>query len=207
MILPLRNHRWRVGLLLLLLSYGCATAYREDSANEMPAAAPTEAELTDQLTADRLSPAQLRAFELRAQQKLRDFFDYLTLVGDPALDSTFRTEAAEQATALFTNPRAVVRIAPTGQSAEDRVVGQWLKALAKSDEAATFLMGEPALIRPLTLGDSSQYRGALSVPVPSAGDGESEAQTYQVNVLVKRVDKDFGEDEMQVWEVFLEGVW
>lgn len=208
MIPPLRNPRWRVGLLLLLLSYGCATAYREDSANEMPAeSALTEADLNDQLTADRLSPAQLQAFELRAQQKLRDFFDYLTLVGDPSLDSTFRAEAAKQATDLFVNPQAVVRIVATEQPAKDRAIGPWLEALAQSDEAVTFLSGEPALSRPLTLGDSLQYRGELLMTLPSDGDAESEARTYQVSVLVKRVAKDFGEDEMQVWEVFLKGVW
>ena len=208
---------------MLLLSYGCATAYREDSANEAPAdaapadaaiakrstaaAAASEAELNDQLTAERLSSAQLRAFERRAEQKLRDFFDYLNLVGNPSLDSLFRAEAAEQATALFANPQAVVRVAPAGQAAEHRAVGPWLQALAQSNEAIVFSSGEPTISRPLTPGDSAHYRGELAMAAPGAGDAEGEARAYRGRVVVKRVAKDFGAEQMQVWEVFLEGVW
>ena len=204
----LRDWVW-IGLWASLLGTGCASANRESAADvALAEAAPTEAELNDQLTADRLRPRQLRALEVRAQQKLRDFFDYLNLVGDPSLDSTFRAEAARQALLLFADPQASVRLAPVGHPPRTMTARQWLDELTRSDEAVAFTVGEPALSRPLTLTDSLQYRGELSVttPVPDAEAARGKAQAYPVRVVVKRVAKDFGEDEMQVWEVFLEGV-
>lgn len=58
---------------------------------------------------------------------------------------------------------------------------------------------------------TSDSRLSLSVPDVdqavqlTAGDTESEAQAYQVSVLVQRVAEDFGRDEMQGWEVFWRG--
>ncbi len=206
----LRNWVW-IGLGASLLGAGCASANREPAADvALAETAPTEAQLNDQLTADRLSAGQLRALEVRAQQKLRDFFDYLNLVSDPSLDSTFRAEAARQALLLFANPQARVRLTPAGQQPRTMTAQQWLDELVQSDELVTFATGEPALSYPLTREDSLQYRGELSMPGAEAT--ESEARTSQgsaptrVRVLVKRVAKDFGGDEMQVWEVFLEGV-
>ena len=204
----LRDWVW-IGLWASLLGAGCASANRESAADvALAEAVPTEAELNDQLTADRLSPRQLRALEVRAQQKLRDFFDYLNLVSNPSLDSTFRAEAARQALLLFADPRASVRLVPTGHPPRTMTARQWLDELTRSDEAVAFTVGEPTLSRPLTLEDSLQYRGELSVttPVPDAEAASSKAQAYPVRVVVKRVVKSFGEDEMQVWEVFLEGV-
>ena len=207
----LRNWVWWIGLGASVLGAGCASANRESAADvALAEAAPTEAQLHDQLTADRLSAGQLRALEVRAQQKLRDFFDYLNLVGDPALDSTFRAEASRQALLLFANPQARVRLAPVGHPPRTMTARQWLDELTRSDEAMAFTVGEPTLSRPLTLTDSLQYRGELSMPGTEAT--KSEARTSQesaqtrVRVLVKRVAKSFGEDEMQVWEVILEGV-
>ena len=204
----LRDWVW-IGLWASVLGAGCATANREPAADvALAEAMPTEAQLDDQLTADRLRPGQLRALEVRAQQKLRDFFDYLNLIGNPALDSTFRAEAARQALLLFADPQASVRLAPAGHPPRTMTARQWLDELAQADEAVTFAVSEPALTRPLTLSDSLQYRGEvlMAVPVPNAEFVRSKAQAYPVQVVVKRVAKDFGEDAMQVWEVFLEGV-
>ena len=205
----LRNWVWWIGLGASVLGAGCASANRESAADvALAEAAPTEAQLHDQLTADRLSAGQLRALEVRAQQKLRDFFDYLNLVGDPALDSTFRAEAARQALLLFANPQARVRLAPAGHSPRTMTAQQWLDELVQSGEAVAFSLSELTISRPLMLTDSLQYRGELSVTtlVPDAEAANSKPQAYPVRVVVKRVVKSFGEDEMQVWEVFLEGV-
>ena len=206
----LRSWIW-IGLGVSLLGAGCASAHRESAADvALAETAPTEAQLNDQLTADQLRPDQLRALEVRAQQKLRDFFDYLNLVGDPSLASTFRAEAARQALLLFANPRDSVRLTPAGHPPRTMTARQWLDELVQSDELVTFATGEPALSRPLSQEDSLQYRGELLMPGTEAT--ESEARMSQVSapirvrVLVKRVAKAFGEDEMQVWEVFLEGV-
>ena len=204
----LRDWVW-IGLWASLLGAGCASANRESAADvALAEAAPTEAQLNDQLTADRLRPDQLRALEVRAQQKLRDFFDYLNLVGDPSLASTFRAEAARQALLLFANPRASVRLAPTGHSPRTMTAQRWLEELAQSGEAVVFSLGKLTISHPLTLEDSLQYRGELSMPPTETAEGEARMSQVSapIRVLVKRVAKDFGEDEMQVWEVFLEGV-
>lgn len=188
-------------ILVVLMASGCASAYREGSADEALAeAAPTEAELDDQLTRDQLSEAQLSAFEIRAQQKLQDFIDYLNMVGDPSLDSAFRTEAARQAEALLASPpaeREVRKNRPSSAALRVASLPEFMRT-AVGPLAITAL----TIRQPLELDGSAQYRGKLSFKTLLTGSGE-EGTGHEADVVVRKVEKSFGDEIKVVWEVFL----
>ena len=187
----------------MLTASGCASAYREGAADEVLAEAiPTEEELEDQLTGDRLSEAQLSAFEIRAQQKLRDLVDYLNIVGNSSLDSAFRQEAARQAEALLAPPS-------TEEEAEKEsfifeasgiyTLPEFMRAFPD-----TLLITSLTVDQPLEL-NGSQYRGQLSFKSSTAGDDE-ESTEHQARMVVQKVTKAFGEETEEVWEVLLEDI-
>ena len=189
---------------MALLGTGCATAYRDSAADEALAeAAPTEAALSHQFTSNRLSKAQLDAFQIRAQQKLRDFIDYLTIIANPALDSAFRHIAAQQAEQLFTSPQAVVP-AWSGSPGEPELVSisSFLEALIQQEGVLTFSIEQLAVDQPLVLNDSAQYEGELSFNV----SGTADRATHRTGVVVKKVTKKFGQETDSVWEVFLKDI-
>lgn len=189
---------------VLLMASGCATAYREGSADEALAeAVPTEAELDDQLTSDQLSEAQLSAFEIRAQQKLRDFVDYLNIIGNPSLDSTFRAEAARQAEQMFVSPQTVVVLRVDHES-EALSVRYLLRELVRTSTADSLTIAALTVLQPLApSSEPNQYQGRLSLRLAEAGGSNTELGDYQANVIVKKAEKSFGEEIEAVWDVFL----
>ena len=200
-----RSHNWKlVGILLILLGVaGCATAYRENAADEAPvASSPTYAALDRQFTGDRLSPAQLKAFETRAQQKLSDFIDYVNIVADSSLDSTFRAEAMQQAEQLFVSPQARVTIQSLRQKeGEDTSVHHLLSSLLRND-APAFRIDTLSVHHPLTLQDSARYRGALSFYVT----GLDQPTKHQASFIIQKADKRFGQETLSTWVVLLESI-
>ena len=191
----------RALLIMILLGVGCATANRESSADEVAVEmVPTEAELSEQLTGGQPSAAQLRAFEVRAQQKLRDFADYLTIVADSTLDSAFRAEAQQQAAHLFVD-RAQITL-PLGSAAPETAELQDFLDLIRTDTAREFVVSKSSVSQALTPQADGRYTGELvfdGTP-SSAPEGEQEGRA---EVVLKKVSKQFGEEQEQVWEVFL----
>ena len=198
-----RNILWAV-LLVTLVASGCATANRESSADEALAeATPTEVELNDQLTRDQLSDAQLSAFEIRAQQKLRDFIDYLNIVSNPTLDSAFRTEATRQAEQLFTDSGAAVGLWSGHEESEKLSVRSLLATLIHTQESIAFTIDSLIVRQSITPEDSAQYRGSLSFRVSNTNSGKTGNAEHQADVVVRKKRKTFGEEAEVVWAVFL----
>lgn len=190
----------KTGLLILLLSTGCATAYRDNAAEEQPVeVALSDEALDDQFTSEQLSEARLRAMETGARQKLQDFVDYLNIAGNPALDSTFRQEAVRQTERLFTNPQATIDLSLDPTTGGARSMSGWLKILSRSRAQKTFAVEHLAISQPLTADGRLQYRGTLSF---SLSHGDTKA-SQQADILVKKVYKEFGREKEWVWEMFL----
>ena len=197
-----RNLLW-ISLLVILFVAGCASAYRENSADEVLAeAVPTEAELEDQLTRDRLSEAQLDAFEIRAQQKLRDLIDYLAIAADSSLDSTFRQEAVRQAEALLAPSPMLVRESEARSTAKPLSSSPLPNRLVRIPIAAVTTL---TIQQPLSPDGANQYQGTLSFSAPAA-DGDEGTTQHEATMVLQKIEKRFGDEVELVWEVFLEDV-
>lgn len=198
----LRNLTFTLWLIALLGS-GCATAYRENKSEEQPVELVlSDEELDEQFTSEQLSKARLTAMEARARQKLQDFIDYLNIIANPTLDSTFRKEAVQQAERLFVDPQAKVNLSSDSQATEAPTVHRWLEALRRANEPQSFVTDEPVVIQPLTADEDYQYRGTLAFTLLA----NATPTDRQADVLVKKVYKEFGREKEWVWEMFLEDI-
>jgi len=185
--------------LLGLSVASCATSPREsavsDSAEE---AAVMSGELEAQFTADYLSADRLDALEVRAQQKLLDFADYVTLISDPDIDSTFRQQAQEQARQLFIHPQTLI-----AREEEKLNLDSFLDKVEQGEGSQQYIVQNIKITQPLQQESAQQYSGTLSFSQPA--NVEMPEVTYQrvAEIWVKKVDKQFGDEQKQVWEVFL----
>ncbi|MEM9672880.1 MAG: hypothetical protein ACFB15_09975 [Cyclobacteriaceae bacterium] len=194
--------------LLGLSVASCATSPREsavsDSAEE---AAVMSGELEAQFTSDHLSADRLDALEVRAQQKLLDFADYVTLIGNPAIDSTFRQQAQEQARQLFMHPQTLIAFEEEKLTL-DSLLNKLERAgsqryIIQNIKVTQPLRQESARRESAQQESTEQYSGTLTFSQPA--NVEMPEVTYQrvAEIWVKKVDKQFGDEQKQVWEVFL----
>ncbi|WKN45505.1 hypothetical protein [Tunicatimonas pelagia] len=187
----------------------CATSHRERAIeNESAEATIMSGELEAQFTTDYLSGDLLYALEVRAQQKLIDFADYVTLIGNPTIDSTFRQQAQEQARQLFIHPQMLVV-----WEEEQLTLESFLHEIEQKSDNQQYIIQDIELVQPLrqdsarrepTRQDSAQqYSGLLTFSQLLATEGQEVAYQRKVEIWVKKVDKQFGNEHKQVWEVFL----
>lgn len=190
-------------LMLTLLLCSCATTHRDKLLEDMvenKESMPESERLEAQFTSERISTYELEAFEIRAQQKLQDFSDYMNLIADSTLDSTFREQAIRQALALFVSNNTPVAVHPKKETVEDL-----LHHLRYSGESWNYTIQSIEILHRLRPTMGQQYRGVLSFQ-QTLSQENGPAITRQANILVKKVEKTFGEKREWVWEVFLAGI-
>ena len=195
--------------LLVLGLTRCATSHRERAIEKESAQATImSGELETQFTADYLSPDRLAALEVRAQQKLIDFADYVTLIGNPTIDSTFRQQAKEQAHQLFIHPQTLV-----AWEEENLVLESFLHKMEQRSDNQLYIIQNIEVVQPLKQDSArqepirrdsaQQYSGLLTFSQLLATEGQETAYPRKVEIWVKKVDKKFGNEQKKVWEGFL----
>ena len=188
-----------IGTLLLSGLASCATSPRErvisDASEE---ATIMSGELEAQFTSDHLTEDRLSALEQRAQQKLLDFADYVSLLSDSSLDSTFLTQAEEQARQLFMPPEARIVLAE-----EDFLISDFFREIQQSKDAFPYVVQNIRVTKSLQPSSSEQYAGKISFSQPVTVNGREITYEREAEIRVKKVDKQFGSEQKKVWEVFL----
>ena len=176
----------RFSNILLIFSffigYACANSPREKMAEEVIAASPMqESELKDQFESDQMTQERLRAFEARAQQKLQDLADYINILKDPNLDSAFRQQAMAQALALF----------------EDDTSTFLQKSYYEQPLVSKYIIEDIQIEKPLQEADNERYEGLLSFK------SNTTTPPREAVIILKKVEKDFGDERRLIWEVLL----
>ena len=187
-----------VGLLLLGGIYSCATSPRESAASEsLEEMSVTDSELDAQFTADRLPRKRLDALEVRARQKLMDCMDYLTLMNNPDLDSTFRAQAMVQVSQLFIQPQHMDALL------EDLVLLTDSIRQRQPVQKIHYTIQEAVVTHPLQPVTAKQYRGVMTFLQVAEVNRQEVTQKRKADIWVKKVTKQFGDEQEAVWEVFL----
>lgn len=142
-------------------------------------------------TSDRLTEADLRAFEENARLKLSEFADYYNISADLKLDTVFRMEARRMVSRLF---------AVGG----DRTLPEFYR----DHPACRISFDSIRLAEPLRPAGMSEYRGLLEARQISRCLVGKDSITavlpcIQVEIVAAKTVKVFGRDTMNVWEVFL----
>lgn len=143
-------------------------------------------QLSQSLKAQALNSVQLRSFEQRALQKARDLPGYLRMSSDSSVDLRLRQRADRLAARLFVQP-------------EDwsRFQQHWLQQLQQAPFDEAFSLQNLQLSQPLqrkSIQAAPTYEGQLK--------GSMLGKSLQLNIVVQKVVKTFGNRQEEVWKVF-----
>lgn len=186
---------WLVGLVCFpLLLFG----------QSVPEEASDEAVLENEMTAPKLSRAQLENFNQRAIQKVEDFADVLTLLGDEKLDMNFRAEVVKAGFDFFWKEEVGIEWydLKTGKKI-DLPLSSFFESTTKIIDGSKVRFLEITGLTPIDCGaprcewelnflvhQKSERAGSISVPA-------------SMNIVLEKREKYFGEKNKEVWEVFL----
>ncbi len=185
-------------IALGLVLNACATSHRDRLAEEARELNATNYNLEAEFTSEEISQEKLGAFEIRAQQKLQDFADYVNLVADTAIDSILRQQAVRQSLSLFAESSTPVSIDAGQQSVEVFLTSR----MTASEEKHIFTVQDIQVREHLQPISAHQYEGWLSFQQQASEESQPWI-SRQARMIVEKVEKKFGSEKEQVWEVFL----
>ena len=141
----------------------------------------------DEFEADYLNEEGLFVFEQKAEQKLKDFADYMNIANDTSLDSAFRTQAETMTQELF-----FLRHVP---------------AISRHPTFELFI-DSIHVIEPLQRTGSSGYQGILGFRLEVReyikGDTILIAPRWKmIDMIATKTSSQFGSDTLEIWKVFL----
>jgi hypothetical protein len=170
----------------------------EDMVETMPM---QESELEAQFASDQMDVQRLSAFEARAQQKLQDLADYINILRDKTLDSTFRQQAMNQAVALFEDGNIPVDKNPENEI----VISDFLKNLFNENQPTSkFTIDNIQIIRPFQATGPERYEGILSFEDNiDPAQAPAKSTPKEIGMVLRKIKKEFGTEDKLVWEVFL----
>ena len=142
-----------------------------------------------------LTRRNLGAFESRAVEKLEDYADYLGMVVDSGLDNSFREQARENLFGLFLEGAAPEPAYPPG------IQGDGFAKL-------TFTIDSVTVLDPLEKENGINYRGKLQYRFHTLGIHAADtvllrSSIEEMEMILQKRSKEFGDQRLQVWEVQL----
>jgi len=201
-----------VSLLAFLLfsSKKCESPEDENSAGEEIAFNATVDSIIHSFESDHLSEQTLRAFEVKAIQKLADLADYLQIYSDKSLDESFKDHTWQMILNLFISDSVRVNLKISDEQKEQNLaINELFKTVpgkGKPYIGSTFDSIE--LSEPLHKINELTYTGSLNFVQNfglSAGTNSETAGSVQkkIEIIATKVRKQFGSDTLQIWQVYL----
>ena len=173
-------------------------------------AAKQEMETIYQFENDTLSPAALRAFEVRAAQMLQDVADYIQLLSDPSIEHSFKIQAKQMMLDVFTEPGNTVDFSASANEQSLKMeIGQFADSLLTGRLPVVKI--ELKNVQPsqnLQFTRHKIYEGQLTFQqttyrIYKPGNIRLNGYRMKADITLKRVTKEFGSTTKDVWKVFL----
>jgi hypothetical protein len=198
---------------LLFCSKSCETQENENEKREDELFHARMDSIEHSLSDDVLSEQTLRAFEIKAEEKLADFADYLGILSDRTMDETFIEHAQEMILDLFISDTVHVLLNGKGLPKEKDLPLK--EFLAKSSEPASgscpFRFDSVILSEQLHRVNDLIYQGSISFLVRSEESGKdvplkNNFNRKKVSIIAVKVQERIGRDTLQIWKIFLGGI-
>ncbi len=158
---------------------------------------------------EKLDEIKLNAFEERAIEKIRDFGEYVMIYSRQDYDSAFRSQAGEMIFDLFIDNNAGINIDLTNGKSEELTLYGFMEQLdsCKYDELIVSSQ-DFVLETPLHFSRDSLYKGEVTYydKIIGINSGDSlliHSATNRVEIIAKKVNKNFGDRSNLIWKVFL----
>lgn len=157
-----------------------------------------------QMSANTVSTAQMQSFHQRAEQKLRDFADLLTLIADPTMDKALRQESKAAAMNLFSDKTVNIHWHGLPQKDGGKLpLERFLAQMGKTASGTQFGISNFTGTPPSGCAQRNCTWEVAFYLVEKTPNGGAQQFPATMTVLLKKVKKRFGEKEKESWEVFL----
>jgi hypothetical protein len=195
---------------LLLCSKACDDNVQENEKMEQDKIIAIRDSIRDEFEADYLSEGSLYALEATARQKLSDFADYMQIMTDTTLDSSFKKKAGDMIKKMFISENVRLHFSLQEDRKEKKLTVKELLAdgLKTPYASARFIFDSIEVQEPLHRINTDTYSGKLSFTqkftVYSQPDTPTTSSVRKtIDVFAMKVDKVFGDDTLSMWGVFL----
>lgn len=197
-------------LYVILCSKSCDSDTRNAEKMRKDSIAQITALIRAELGANTLSEASLHAYEVKAQQKLIDFADYLSIYRNQNLDQPMREQARYMILTLFES--GDVRFQPafsnsggSGNLTLTEFLGQTYPA---GNNSTKIIIDSIWVGEPLRQTGPKNYRGNLifSRQVKTCSPSDTLVSAWvkmKVDISAAKVKKSIGIDTLQVWSILL----
>lgn len=188
----------------------CESPENEYTAKNETAISTALDSLKTSFEAGQLSTESLKAFEEKAKQKLIDLADYLHIITDKSLDQSFKDQAMHQLSDLFISDTVTIGIRLSKKAdSKPMVFNAFLKYSYSTDfNSIDFLFDSISVSETLHLTHENQYSGKLNFIGHFKGYQASDTtisslEKKTADIVAIKINKRFGNDTLQVWQVFL----
>jgi len=195
---------------LLLCSKSCGSDEKDDAVRQEAELTKTKESIKNEFKSDDLSKKSLRAFEVKAKQKLVDFSDFLDIYSDKLMDGSFKKHARQMIMDLFISDSVRINNLLSNENDEKNIpISEFLSSdLAAGYNSMNFTFDSIKVAEPLRRIDDFNYKGRLSfsrrLKTHSASDTLfTGPKAMEADIMVSKVYKQFGTDTLQIWSVFL----
>jgi hypothetical protein len=161
--------------------------------------------LEETFQADSLSPSNLRAFENRAVQKLHDAMDLIEILSNPNNDDAFRAQAKSMLLENFESNKNEISLVLPDIEPFRYTISQFADSLTDNRFLPLKLrLADSNIHEPLASKGDNQLKGMIYFSLePTANYKTLYPKDMEVEIVLKKIPKDFGTTTKEVWEVFL----
>lgn len=160
------------------------------------------------LVSDSLSPNNLRNFELRAIQKVIDLYDYLAIMGDDSFKKSIREEIRNFAEDQFFDAHTAIQpFIDNARLKEEISVEIYLDQVLIETKTSTNIITNVKISQLLEQVNVDLFIGKTSFELSKETDGNVGAKSKYVDFSLRKIDKDFGDESLRIWEVYLDRIY
>ena len=209
----MRKYLFVFGAMLayvLFCAKSCESPEGDDAASQEVELEKFKDSIKSEFESDDLTITALRAFEVKAQEKLADFSDYLNLYVDNRMDDTLKNQVGQMISELFMSGDVTLKMKFSPEANEK---GMTLNEFLITDFARTYdsvviRVDSIEVLKTLRPQDEISYYGILEfkqtvTAYSTSGNIFTNARNASIEIQALKVKKSFGSDTLQIWKVFL----
>lgn len=195
---------------LILSSKSCDSDREHNAGLQKAKTEQTKERIREEFETETLTDQTLRAFELKAKQKLVDFADYLSIYYNKKLDKALKDQTGQVIAGLFASDKTVIQsFFPQKNSSRGYPLTEFLKHdFMPAYSSVNVLIDSISIETPLQSTGNDLFKGTLafhrSLEAFSLDDTLIISRDkLKADIIAQKVNKSFGSDTLQVWGVFL----
>jgi len=195
---------------LLLCSKSCSEPELDPAIAEKERIEVLKDSIISEFESESLSRGSFKAFEMKARQKLVDFGDYLRICNNKSMDDSFKSQARLMIRDLFISDSIRVNTLLTDEHGNKMIpLNEFLRiGLTSSVDSNVFSIDSVKISIPLHRTNEDKYTGTLQFSrylktYPTAKTTYPIQARMEAEIVVTKVDKIFGADTVQVWQVLI----